>query len=167
MFMFHMQVVLQAFQRVRKENNIQYVRSDPASRDKAEFKPQHAAKRRHPYQLSDAREMLSQKDGPRLYQLASHYEGFNKVQSLGGLLPCPFRRSELTATASFMPHLQLLKVAETWEDVQCCWQGMESPLRIDAASQVDGLSPTAKAHELSKRWDVDALKDALLVPELM
>lgn len=119
MFMYHAEYLNGCLQRVVRENQLQFVRTDPALRGNStdhssnDHRAAMYAKRAHSAasnkKLSSTRvpHINQGGSGSALFMESVNYDAFKRVVSLGGLLPRPFAVDELAATPTFMPHLQV------------------------------------------------------------
>lgn len=130
-FMYHAEYVLGAVQRIVRENQLQFVRANPALRRAAAANADAQGDVANPYgggrrggggggrqagtgvvtgtgaTLSLTRVQPNHaRHGASLYLESVNYDGFKRVVPLGGLLPRPFAPAELAATATYLPQLQ-------------------------------------------------------------
>lgn len=119
MFMYHLEHILGAVQRAVRENDLHYVKADPALKnerrlDLAGRAYQAAAaaatptntvltSTRVPYKSSGVRGS----GAGYSFLESTNYEKFRLVTPLGGLLPRPFAMKELTPSPAFLPQLQV------------------------------------------------------------
>ncbi|RNF08913.1 putative RNA editing complex protein MP61 [Trypanosoma rangeli] len=194
MFMYHVDHILAAIQRIVREHQLQFVRADPSLRGHTDLQNELAstlyAKRSltgsgklTPTRISPS---LRFKDGfAALYHESSNYEGFKRVHALGGLLPRPFSREELSATPSFLPHLQNDETMASrvpldwWSNLLHAVEEEEKALQrqdaVSASSASPPLShaavtPTPQPHPknaVNANLSVPELKDNFLVMELI
>ncbi|KAH8611515.1 hypothetical protein ERJ75_000964000 [Trypanosoma vivax] len=202
MFMYHVDHALAAIQRIVRENQLQFIRADPALRGHTDLQSELAnsfyAKKAVPVhnKLTATKmppNMRFRDGGAALYHESSNYDSFKRVGALGGLLPRPFSRKELTATSSFLPHLQeddvmVSRVPADWwchlvsssviprhttghlsngasdENVSADNAEVSIQMGMDATTPHPRPRPIACA---TRSLSVPELKDALLVAELV
>lgn len=190
MFMYHVEYLHGCLQRILRENQLQVVKADPALRSQlAELSlNDHAAsvyaRKAHAAasttKLSATRVTHSQHggSGSSLFMASANYDSFKRVVPLGGLLPCPFKVSELAVTPVYMPHLQV--VLSLTESIR--QSGLHGDLVMNAATERQretddeecfqiSHEPVAASNDpaaaRSARLSIPQLKDEELIPELL
>nr|CCC93696.1 putative RNA editing complex protein MP61 [Trypanosoma congolense IL3000] len=184
MFMYHVEHALAAIQRIVRENQLQFIRADPSLRGHTELQNELAgtfyAKKAAagPCKLTATKisPLVRLKDGgASLYHESSNYDGYKRVCPLGGLLPRPFSQKELTATASFLPHLQedssmTSRLRGNWWRHLMDLRDSRDASRGLAECEVHGVLPcqaiTSEPRERSHAGGDDALSGSLGIPEL-
>ncbi|KAH9582005.1 hypothetical protein LSM04_002431 [Trypanosoma melophagium] len=188
MIMYHIEHILAAIQRIVRENQLQFIRADPALRGHTDLQHELAstlyAKKTAigPSKLTGTKVTpnLRFKEGAAaLYHESSNYDGFKRVYALGGLLPRPFARGELAATPSFLPQLQedsalsrrvpnewWLKVMDTSKDESKIREEVNTSISSHASSALTP-EPRRATRVVTPRMSVPELKDAQLVAELI
>lgn len=161
--MYHLEFILNNMMRVIKENQVNFVRADPALQNdinaRKDFanslygaqtlnrgKPQTASgsssrllsPTRVPTQASSLPSASSASGGRDLYFMSTNYDAFRLVTTLGGLLPRPFAEASLNATPAFLPHIQRSPVPPS---VVKKWDGDTSTLLKGADSGVMPFPP--------------------------
>ncbi|CBH15577.1 RNA editing complex protein MP61, putative [Trypanosoma brucei gambiense DAL972] len=190
MFMYHVEHALAAIQRVVRENQLQFIRADPALRGHADLQSELANTVYAKKAASGPSKLTSTKVSPgarfrdggaSFYHEASNYDGFKRVCTLGGLLPRPFSPRELTSTTSFLPHLQedsamTRRVPVDWTRKlfdDCTGNATKKPGAANfvpwqaVTPQPRSRCSAEEAGRSTSRLGIPELKDALLVAELV
>lgn len=190
MFMYHLESVLAAVQRIVRENDLHYAKADPALKSdrRVEFGgmggsggsylsggcPQLSntghtnvtlSKSRVPYKTGGRGGLAG---GLLQYLESTNYDRFRQVTRLGGLLPVPFATDQLAPSPTFLPHLQVDEKRPmhftALKDGMTVWR--EKTIQESSRDSF----PLATAPALPKKspaLSVHELMDEGLVPELL
>ncbi|EKF99089.1 RNA editing complex protein MP61, putative [Trypanosoma cruzi] len=190
MFMYHVEHILGAIQRIVREHQLQFIRADPSLRGHTDLQNELASTLYAKKSLTGSGKLTPTKTSPSLrfkdgfaalYHESSNYDGFKRVYALGGLLPRPFSREELSATPSFLPHLQedgvmasrvpsdwWSKLMDTMEEDAAVRQGVVSTLSPSSLHAAVTPTPNPRSDAaVTPYLSVPELKDNLLVAELV
>lgn len=191
MFMYHLESVLSAVQRIVRENDLHYVKADPALRTdrRLEFGEMGGggessyltggnlqiahtgptnvilSKSRIPYKSGRG----GHGGGMSQYLESTNYDRFRQVTRLGGLLPVPFAAHQLTPSPAFLPHLQVDEkyhvTSTVFNKSMETWHKQLCQEYENDTSYRVGVKPTAAVK--SPVLDVLQLMDEGLVTELL
>ncbi|RNF17250.1 putative RNA editing complex protein MP61 [Trypanosoma conorhini] len=192
MFMYHVDHILAAIQRIVREHQLQFIRADPSLRGHTDLQNELASTLYAKRSLTGSGKLTPTKISPSsrfkdglaaLYHESSNYEGFKRVNALGGLLPRPFSREELSVTPSFLPHLQndeamtsrvpsgwwsnLLRATEEEKEAVERQEVLSSPPPPSPHAAVTPTPQPRSDTAVSAKLNVPELKDNHLVAELV
>ncbi|KEG14979.1 putative RNA editing complex protein MP61 [Trypanosoma grayi] len=188
MFMYHVDHILAAIQRIVREHQLQFIRADPSLRGNTDLQNELASSLYAKKAVNCGSRLTATKMSPSLrfkdgsaamFHESSNYDAFRRVYALGGLLPRPFARGELAGIPSFLPQLQednamarrvptewWLNVVNASEGDGATHQCVAESLSPNSASAVTP-QPRLVASVAAPTLGVPQLKDELLVPELV
>jgi hypothetical protein len=158
--MYHLEFILNNMMRVIKENQVNFIRADPALQNDPNARKDYAnslygaqtlnrgksqtasgsgrtlSPTRATTQTSSSpsSSAASASGGRELYFMSTNYDAFRLVTTLGGLLPIPFTEATLNATHAFLPHLQRSPVPTSVEEK---WWSGDSSLLFSNRSEVE------------------------------
>lgn len=189
MFMYHMETVLAAVQRIVRENDLHYVKADPSLRGDRRLDyggmggsfymgggsmPNtntgptnvHLSKSRLPYKSGSRGGVAG---GISQYLESTNYDRFRQVTPLGGLLPVPFAAHQLRPSPTYLPHLQVdenqpLSRASLKKGIHV-WS--ENLLHKCRTTEGPSSNPNRAVKSENHMLTVPQLKDEGLVPELL
>ncbi|KAG5463935.1 hypothetical protein LSCM1_00108 [Leishmania martiniquensis] len=201
LFLYHIRQINGMLQRVMRENDLHFVNTDCALKRTAEAEAKYAGFRTHRGGIDDSgdcdipknccvplapatRATLSKTReqrkrlhglGAALFLESTNYDDFKRVVPIGGLLPRPFAREELSVIPNYMPHLRKDSVmtVKVRNVGRAGWSTLRGPAAaLDARNAVaDGLGLSAEVKpRLGGRpaiLSVPRLKDEELIPELI
>lgn len=178
-FMFHIEYVLGALQRIVRENQLQFIKSEPTSRGGATAqealqtlygKRTAVTATSNKIMAHKAPHAMQGSNGAALYLESTNYDRFKRVVSLGGLLPRTFAPTELSPTPTYMPHLQHVRCVGDMDNAIALsdgysWEASAGYTR-DAYYAVS-RSPQPRPPVQSARLSIPTLKDENLIAELV
>ncbi|KAG5464666.1 hypothetical protein LSCM4_00106 [Leishmania orientalis] len=201
LFLYHIRQINGMLQRVMRENNLQFVNTDCALKPAPGVSAKYAGARTRGGDWDDDNDYGFSKSisaaaapaptatlaktrsqhrrkhgsGAAFFLESTNYDNFKRVVPIGGLLPRPFAREELSVIPNYMPHLQSDGVM-TLKMRRAGGAGWSTLRRTAAATDARrviaeglGLSAEVKPRVGSRRacLSVPRLKDEELIPELI
>ncbi|GET93171.1 RNA editing complex protein MP61 [Leishmania tarentolae] len=201
-FLYHIRHINGVLQRVMRENNLQFVKTDASLKPKSGTRtgsigfisrrgdwndsdddydsPQNYSVPVLPAPTSTLTKVRSprthlQDFGAALFLASTNYDNFKRVVPIGGLLPRPFARKDLSVIPNYMPHLQrdsamTLKIRRAGN---AGWSTLRTTTAAPATMEgfVDGLAlrpkRTPRVGGEPVGLSVPRLKDEELIQELI